>query len=408
MNFSNRISNMDFSPIRKLAPFAKEAEKKGLKVYHLNIGQPDVKTPDTFFQGITNYNEEIVKYSDSQGIDLLIESFMQSLADSNIYFEKDEIMITHGGSEAIQFALMATCDPGDEVLSPEPFYSNYSSFAKVAGAKLVPVETKIENDFHLPSKEEIKSKITDRTKCILISNPCNPTGTVYSYEELKMLGELAKEHDLFLIADEVYRQFIFDNIPYNSCMHLTDILDRVILVDSISKHYSACGARIGLVASKNGELMHQILKLCQARLCVSTIEQFAASNLINTMNSYITDVKMQYKKRRDIMYNKLSNIPGVICSKPKGAFYMLAKLPVDDTDKFAKWLLTDFSYEGATLMFAPGSGFYATEGLGKNEARFSYCTSIEDIENSMVILEKALDEYCNKINKSGKLAIEAE
>lgn len=394
MKFSNRILDMDFSPIRKLAPYAKEAEKRGIKVYHLNIGQPDVKTPDTFFQGVTNFNEEIVKYSDSQGIDMLIDSFVQSLADANIYFDKDELMITHGGSEAIQFAIMATCDPGDEVISPEPFYSNYSSFAKVAGAHIVPVETKIENDFHLPTKEEIEAKITDKTKCILISNPCNPTGTVYSYEELKMLGEIAKKHDLFIISDEVYRQFIFDNVPYNSCMHLTDILDRIILVDSISKHYSACGARIGLVASKNKELMHQILKLCQARLCVSTIEQYAASNLINTMNSYITEVKMQYKKRRDIMYNALSNIPNIICSKPKGAFYMLAKLPVDDAEEFAKWLLTDFSYDNQTVMFAPGSGFYATKGLGKNEARFSYCTSIEDIENSMVILEKALEEYC--------------
>ncbi|MBP2031877.1 aspartate aminotransferase [Clostridium algifaecis] len=393
MNFSNRILGMDFSPIRKLTPYAKEAQNNGIKVYHLNIGQPDVKTPDTFFQGVTNYNEKIVKYSDSQGIDVLIESFIQSLSDSNIYFDKNELMITHGGSEAIQFAIMATCDPGDEVLCPEPFYSNYSSFAKISGARIVPVQTKIENDFHLPDKSEIEEKITDRTKCILISNPCNPTGTVYSYDELKMLGDIAMKHDLFIISDEVYRQFIFDNIPYNSCMHLTNILDRVILIDSISKHYSACGARIGLVASKNKDLMHQILKLCQSRLCVSTIEQFAASNLINTMNSYITEVKMEYKKRRDVMYNKLSNIPGIICSKPKGAFYMLAKLPIDDSDKFAKWLLTDFSYNKETLMFAPGSGFYATPGLGKNEARFSYCTNIEDIENSMIILEKALESY---------------
>lgn len=389
MNFSNRVHNMDFSPIRKLVPLSKAAEDRGIKVYHLNIGQPDVKTPDTFFQGITNYNEKIVKYSDSQGIDTLIDSFIRSLSDSNIYFEKDEIMITHGGSEAIQFAIMATCDPGDEILSPEPFYSNYNSFAKVSGAKIVPFETKIEDNFHLPKKEEIIAKITDKTKCIMLSNPCNPTGTVYSYEEMRMLGEIAKEYNLFIISDEVYRQFIFDNVPYTSSIHLTDILDRVILVDSISKHYSACGARIGLVASKNKDLMHQILKLCQARLCVSTIEQYAAANLINTMGSYITDVKMAYKKRRDIMYSGLSSIPGVICSKPEGAFYILAKLPVDDSDAFAKWLLTDFSYNNETVMFAPASGFYATLGLGKSEARFSYCTSIEDIENSIVILKKA-------------------
>lgn len=387
---------MDFSPIRKLGPYADAAEKKGIKVYHLNIGQPDVKTPDTFFQGITNYNEKIVKYSASQGIDTLIDSFRRSLSDSNIYFDKDEIMITHGGSEAIQFAIMATCDAGDEILTPEPFYSNYNGFAQISDAKIVPFETKIENNFHLPPKEEIVSKITDRTKCILLSNPCNPTGTVYSYEEMKMLGEIAKEYNLFIISDEVYRQFIFGNVPYTSSIHLTDILDRVILVDSISKHYSACGARIGLVASKNKELIHEILKLCQARLCVSTIEQYAAANLINTMGSYITDVKMEYKKRRDIMYDALTSIPGIVCSKPEGAFYILAKLPVDDSDKFAKWLLTDFSYKNETVMFAPASGFYATPGLGKNEARFSYCTSIEDIQNSMVILGKALDEYKEK------------
>lgn len=387
---------MDFSPIRKLGPYADAAEKKGIKVYHLNIGQPDVKTPDTFFQGITNYNEKIVKYSASQGIDTLIDSFRRSLSDSNIYFDKDEIMITHGGSEAIQFAIMATCDAGDEILTPEPFYSNYNGFAQISDAKIVPFETKIENNFHLPPKEEIVSKITDRTKCILLSNPCNPTGTVYSYEEMKMLGEIAKEYNLFIISDEVYRQFIFGNVPYTSSIHLTDILDRVILVDSISKHYSACGARIGLVASKNKELIHEILKLCQARLCVSTIEQYAAANLINTMGSYITDVKMEYKKRRDIMYDALTSIPGIVCSKPEGAFYILAKLPVDDSDKFAKWLLTDFSYKNETVMFAPASGFYATPGLGKNEARFSYCTSIEDIQNSMVILKKALEKYKEK------------
>ncbi|PJI07320.1 MULTISPECIES: pyridoxal phosphate-dependent aminotransferase [Clostridium] len=396
MKFSKRICNMDFSPIRKLGPYADAAEKNGIKVYHLNIGQPDVKTPDTFFQGVTNYNETIVKYSASQGIDTLIDSFIRSLSDSNIYFDKDEIMITHGGSEAIQFAIMATCDAGDEILTPEPFYSNYNGFAQISDAKIVPFETKIENNFHLPPKEEIVSKITDKTKCILLSNPCNPTGTVYSYEEMKMLGEIAKEYDLFIISDEVYRQFIFGNVPYTSSIHLTDILDRVILVDSISKHYSACGARIGLVASKNKELIHEILKLCQARLCVSTIEQYAAANLINTMGSYITDVKMEYKRRRDIMYDGLTSIPGIVCSKPEGAFYILAKLPVDDSDKFAKWLLTDFSYKNETVMFAPASGFYATPGLGKNEARFSYCTSIEDIQNSMVILQKALDEYKEK------------
>ncbi|MDP4143051.1 MAG: pyridoxal phosphate-dependent aminotransferase [Bacillota bacterium] len=395
MKLSNRILEMDFSPIRKLVPLANDAEKRGLKVYRLNIGQPDIVTPDSFFEGITNYNEKIVKYCDSEGVDPLIKSFIKSYKDFNIEFERDEILITQGGSEAILFALMAVCDPGDNVLIPEPFYSNYNSFAKVAGAKVVPFLTKIENGFHLPPKEEIIEKINDRTRCILISNPVNPTGTVYTAEELNMLADIAREYNLFIISDEVYRQFVFDDIQYTSCMHIKDLQDRIILIDSISKHYSACGARIGLVASKNKDLMKQILKLCQSRLCVSTIEQYAAANLINTLESYIKNVRCEYKIRRDVMFDYLNKIPGVVCNKPQGAFYILAKLPVDDTDTFAEWLLKDFSYDNKTVMFAPGAGFYATDGLGKNEIRLSYCTDIEDIKNALVILQKALEVYPN-------------
>ncbi|MCY6959074.1 pyridoxal phosphate-dependent aminotransferase [Clostridium brassicae] len=395
MKISNRVLNMNFSPIRKLVPLADDARARGLKVYSLNIGQPNVVTPDSFFQGVTNYDEKIVKYSDSRGIPDLINSFIEAYKRWNIDLAKEEILITHGGSEAILFALMAICDPGDEVLVPEPFYSNYNSFAKIAGAKIVPFITKIENKFHLPPKEEIISKITDRTKCILFSNPVNPTGTIYTYDELKMLADIAKEYNLYLISDEVYRQFVYDDIQYVSAMYMEDILDRVILVDSISKHYSACGARIGLVASKNKELINQMLKLCQSRLCVSTIEQYAASNLINTLDSYIEDVRSKYNSRRNLMFDYLSKIPGVICDKPCGAFYILAKLPVDDTEEFAKWLLTDYNYEGRTVMIAPGSGFYGTEGLGKNEARFSFCTSVDDIENAMIILTHAIEAYNN-------------
>ena len=393
MNISNRALEMNFSPIRKLIPLADEAAKKGIKVYKLNIGQPNIVTPDSFFEGLHSYKEKIVTYSDSRGIPQLIESFVKSYKMSGINLEKEDILITQGGSEAILFTLMCICNEGDEVLVPEPFYSNYSSFSIFSGARVKPIPTCIENNFHLPSKEELESLITPKTRAIMFSNPVNPTGTVYTADEIKMIGELAIKHDLYIIADEVYRQFVYDDIPYTSIMNFEDLKDRVVLVDSISKHYSACGARIGLIASKNHELMNYILKFCQARLCVSTIEQHAAANLINTMENYIEDVKMKYKSRRDLLYGYLKRIPGVVCSKPEGAFYIFAKLPVDNAEKFAKWLLTDYSYEGKTLLIAPGPGFYQTEGKGEQEVRFSFCTNVDDIENAMIVLRRALEEY---------------
>ena len=393
MKISNRALEMNFSPIRKLIPLADEAAKKGIKVYKLNIGQPNIVTPDSFFEGLHSYKEKIVTYSDSRGIPQLIESFVKSYKMSGINLEKEDILITQGGSEAILFTLMCICNEGDEVLVPEPFYSNYSSFSIFSGAKVKPIPTCIENNFHLPSKEELESLITPKTRAIMFSNPVNPTGTVYTADEIKMIGELAIKHDLYIIADEVYRQFVYDDIPYTSIMNFENLKDRVVLVDSISKHYSACGARIGLIASKNHELMNYILKFCQARLCVSTIEQHAAANLINTMENYIEDVKMKYKSRRDLLYGYLKRIPGVVCSKPEGAFYIFAKLPVDNAEKFAKWLLTDYSYEGKTLLIAPGPGFYQTEGKGEQEVRFSFCTNVDDIENAMIVLRRALEEY---------------
>lgn len=369
MNISNRVLNMQFSPIRKLTPYAEAAKKNGVKVYHLNIGQPDVVTPDTFYAGVKNFNENVLKYANSQGIDSLIDSFIEYYKMWDINFDKDELMITNGGSEAIQFALMAICDVGDEVIIPEPFYTNYNGFSQAAGVNVVPFITKAEEGFHLPAKEVITSKITNKTRAILVSNPGNPTGVVYTYDEIRMLSDIAKEYDIYIIADEVYREFVYDNLKFTSALYMKDILDRVILIDSISKRYSACGARIGLVASKNKELIRQILKLCQSRLCVPTIEQLAAANLINTPESYFEEVKAEYENRRNIMYEGLTKIPGVICEKPTGAFYIMAKLPIDDADDFARWILTDFSHDDKTVMFAPAEGFYATEGLGKDEIR---------------------------------------
>ena len=399
MHISNRAKKMNYSPIRKLIPLADEAKKRGIKVYALNIGQPNVVTPDTFFKGIQEYKDKIVKYSDSRGISKLIENFVENYKKNNIFFNKEDILITQGGSEAIFFTLMAICNEGDNILIPEPFYSNYNSFSKFAGAEIVPIETKLENNFHLPPMKEIEKLINEKTRAILLSNPSNPTGVVYTEDEVRMIGDIAQKHDIYIIADEVYRQFIYDDIPYISFTKIENIRDRVILVDSISKHYSACGARIGLIASKNKELMAEILKFCQARLCVSTIEQHAAANLINTMETYIEDVRQKYKNRRDLLFAYLDGMPEIICSKPKGSFYAFAKLPVDSAEKFAKWLLEDFSYDNQTILIAPGPGFYKTPGKGEQEVRFSFCTNVDDIENGMIVLRRALKAYRKDIMK---------
>lgn len=393
MNLSKRVEAMQFSPIRKLVPFSEEAKKQGKKVYPLNIGQPDIETPQEFFDAIVDFKENVLKYANSQGIDDLIQSFITYYKEWGINFEKNEMMVTNGGSEAILFALMTICDFGDEIIIPEPFYTNYNGFSDVAGVKVVPFITKAEEGFHLPKKEVITEKITNKTRAILISNPGNPTGVVYTYEEIRMLADIAKEYDLFIIADEVYREFVYDNLKYTSALYMEDILDRVILIDSISKRYSACGARIGIIASKNKEFINQTLKLCQSRLCAPTIEQVAAANLINTPKSYFEKVKAEYENRRNILYTALKEIPGVVCEKPTGAFYVVVKLPIENAEHFAKWLLTDYSYDNKTVMVAPAEGFYATEGLGKNEVRISYCLNCEDLSDAMHILKESLVEY---------------
>ena len=393
--FSDRILGMQYSPIRKLVPYIDAAKAEGVKVYELHIGQPDVKTPDTFFEGLHNFKEQIVKYANSAGVIELRESFSQSYAKSGIDILPSEMLITHGGSEAIQITMETICNPGDEVLVPEPYYTNYDSFLKIAGAKLVPIETKIENHYHMTSKAEIEKLITDKTKAIMFSNPSNPTGIVFNDDEVEMIKEIAIKHDLYIITDEVYKQFIYDeDFEYKSFMTIKEVEDRTILVDSISKHYSACGARIGVIASKNKEFIAQALKLCQARLSVSTIEQYASTNLINTLDTYIDNARLEYKVRRDLMYNHLKEMDGVISFKPSSAFYIFAELPVDDVEKFVIWLLTEFRYKNQTLSFAPGSGFYSGENKGLKEARFSFCThNLTEIENGMKVLKKALVEY---------------
>lgn len=384
---------MPASPIRKLVPFAQEAKKRGIKVYHLNIGQPDIKTPELFFEAIRNFDAPVLEYALSQGDLKLIDSFREYYKKWNIDFAQDEIIITNGGSEAIIMSMMAVGDPGDEVLVPEPFYANYNGFACEAGMTVKPITTKAEEGFHLTSKDYIKSLIKPNTKAIMISNPGNPTGAVYTKEELTMLGEIALENDIFLIGDEVYREFVYDGLKFTSLMDIPGIEDRVIICDSISKRYSACGARIGCVCSKNKDFMKTIMKFAQARLCAPTIEMIGAAALVNTAKEYFQEVHHEYQKRRDIVYNALKNIPGVVCEKPMGAFYVVAKLPLDDAEDFAKWMLTDFNINNATTMVAPAAGFYATPGLGKDEVRLAYILKEEDLVAAMDILAKGIEAY---------------
>lgn len=398
MKFSQRIDEMQLSPIRKLVPLAEAAKKQGKKVYHLNIGQPDIETPREFFEAIKNFDEKVLAYAFSQGIPELIDSFIKYYKGFGVSYEKDEILVTNGGSEALTFSLIATCDNDDEVLVPEPFYTNYNSFGKSAGVKIVPITTKAEDGFRLPAKSEIQAKITKRTKAIVLSNPGNPTGAVYSRDQIEMVRDLALENDLYIIADEVYREFVYDGLDYVSFAQLKEIEDRVIITDSISKRYSACGARIGCIASKNKDLMGQIMKLCQGRLCVATIEQVGAAALANVSPDYMKKAFAEYQLRRDVVYGALKQMEGVICEEPKGAFYIIAKLPVKNAEDFVKWMLTDFSLDNATVMMAPAEGFYATEGLGVDEVRLSYVLKREDLEASMRILDAGLKEY-KKLNR---------
>ena len=397
MKFSSRITDMQASPVRKLVPFATEAKARGTKVYHLNIGQPDIKTPEGFFNAVKNYQEEVLEYALSQGIPELIDSMREYYKTYNMDYDKDEILIMNGGSEALLFAMIATCDPGDNMLAPEPFYTNYNGFGDAVNVGIKPITTKAEDGFHLPSKEEIVSRIDEKTRAILLSNPGNPTGVVYTDKEIQMIADIAKENNLWIIADEVYREFVYDGLEYTSFGNVKEIEDRVLIIDSVSKRYSACGARIGSIASKNKDLMAQILKLCQGRLCVPTLEQVGAVELYKTPVSYFKEVNEEYKSRRDVLYKGLMEIPGVICEKPTGAFYVVAKLPIKDAEKFVIWMLKEFNLDGETVMMSPAEGFYATEGLGKDEVRLAYVLNKEDLAKSMQVLKAGLEKYLAEV-----------
>lgn len=399
MRYSERITTMQSSPIRKLAHIASSAKAKGIKIYHLNIGQPDIKTPKVFFEAVKNFNNEVLEYAVSPGLPELIYSLQQYYTTYNMDFESDEILVTNGGSEALLFALMATCDPKDNILVPEPFYSNYNGFSQSINVNITPITTKAEEGFHLPSKEKIQSLITSKTKAILISNPGNPTGTVYTKKELYMISEIAKENDLWIISDEVYREFVYDGLEYTSFGNIKEVEDRVIIIDSVSKIYSACGARIGSIASKDKTLIAEILKLCQGRLCVSTLDQVGSVELYNTPSSYFTEVNNEYKNRRDVLYNELIKVKGVICKKPAGAFYIVAKLPIENAEDFVIWMLTDFNKDGETVMACPAEDFYATPGLGRDEIRLAYVLKEDDLHKAAIILKEGLEKYLELKNK---------
>ena len=392
-HISEKAQIVPASPIRKLVPFAEAAKKAGKTVYHLNIGQPDIQTPDAALVAIHNFDDKVLEYSHSAGIESYRIKLSASYKAQGIPVEVEDILITTGGSEALIFAMLCTCNPGDEVIIPEPFYANYNSFAVTAGVRVVPVTSSIENGFALPAMEEIEAKITPRTKGIVICNPGNPTGYLYSKAELEALAAIVKKHDLFLYADEVYREFCYDGAQPHSVLNLPGLEEHVLMIDSVSKRYSMCGARIGALISKNKEVMAAALKFGQARLSPPTIDQVAAEAALTTPQSYFDEVVDEYVARRNIMVDGLNAIPGVFCPKPKGAFYCVARFPVDDAEKFCQWLLESFSFEGQTVMMAPANGFYSTPGAGKNEARIAYVLNQDSLRKAVDCLRVALEEY---------------
>ena len=390
---SHRGVEMPSSPIRKLTPLANDAKARGVKVYHLNIGQPDLPTPQKALDALQNVGREVLEYSPSQGFLSLREKLVEYYSRYNINLTPDDVIVTSGGSEAVLFAFLACLNPGDEIIVPEPAYANYMAFAVSAGAVIKSVTSTIETGFALPPVEKFEELITERTKAILICNPNNPTGYLYTRAEMQRIRDIVKKHDLYLFSDEVYREFIYTGSPYISACHLDGIEENVVLIDSVSKRYSECGIRIGALVTKNKEVRDAVMKFCQARLSPPLLGQIVAEASIEGTEEYSAEVYEQYVDRRKCLIDGLNKIPGVYSPIPMGAFYTMVRLPVDDAEKFCKWCLTDFDYEGETVMMAPGSGFYATPGMGRDEVRIAYALNIEDLKRSVLILEKALEAY---------------
>ncbi len=399
LTISRKAQILPASPIRKLVPYADAAKKRGVKVYHLNIGQPDIESPKEALDAVKNFNGKVIEYSNSAGNLSYREGLLKYYKGIGIDLDIADLIVTSSGTEAVQFALAVTCDPGDEVIVMEPFYTNYNAFAIQNDIKLVPITTHIKEGFKLPEIEEFEKHITPKTKGILICNPGNPTGTLYTKEAIEKLGEIAKKHGLYIYSDEVYREFCYTDEPHYSCMHIKGLEENVILLDSVSKRYSLCGVRIGAIISKNKEVMKGVLKYAQSRLCSPAYGQIAAEGALATPPEYFAAVKEEYITRRNVLVEGLNKIEGVFSPMPMGAFYTIAELPVDNADKFAQWLLEEFSYEGQTVMVAPAAGFYATPGMGTNQVRAAYVLKVEDLKNAVKCLEEALKVYPGRTNK---------
>ena len=399
-NLSERGFEMPASPIRRLAPLANDAVKRGVKVYRLNIGQPDLPTPPQAFEALRNIDRDVLEYSPSDGLPSLREKLKEYYHRFNIDVETEDIIVTSGGSEAVLFSFMACLDPGDEIIVPEPAYANYMAFAISAGAKIVSIPSTIDKGFALPPIEEFEKLITPRTKGILICNPNNPTGYLYTIKEMMQIRDLVKKYDLFLFSDEVYREFCYTGAPYVSAFHLPGIEENVVLIDSVSKRYNECGIRIGALITKNKTLRANVMKFCQARLSPPLIGQIIAEASVDADREYMLDVYNEYVARRNFLVDGINRIPGCYSPIPMGAFYTVASLPVDDADKFCEWCLKEFSYEGATVFMAPASGFYTTPGAGRNEVRLAYVLNREELGKALIVLEKALEAYNSRDEKA--------
>lgn len=396
MKLSKRVLTMKHSPIRKFYVYANKAKAQGKKIYYLNIGQPDIKTPKAFMEAIRNFDADVLAYAPSEGISELIDAVIGYYKRYNMDFVKDNVLITNGGSEALIFIMTCLLNAGDEVIIPEPYYTNYKTFISMSDGVVKPLTTRAENGYHYANKEDIEAVITPKTKAFVLVNPGNPTGNVLTREEMRMICDLAKKHDFFIIADEVYREFVYDGKEMTSFGQYEDVADRVIIVDSVSKRFSACGARIGSIITKNAELHSNLIKLAQGRLSCSTLDQIGSTALYNLDPSYFNEVKVEYEHRRNVVYDELSKIEGIICEKPSGSFYITCKLPVDNAEDFLIWILENFDDKGETVMFAPAEGFYATPGLGISEMRIAYVLKEADMLRGIELIRLGLEAYKKK------------
>lgn len=405
MKISEKIQKCDLSPMRKFHPYAVKAENAGRKIYHLNIGQPDIKTPEMYFDAVHEFHKPTLAYAPSPGLPVMVKAVQDYYEKIGVGLKEEDILITTGGSEALQILMNVILDPGSEVLVPEPFYPNYNTMITLAGGVIHPIPTTPEEGYRYAKREKIEACINENTRAIMVTNPGNPTGLVLSREEMRVIADVAKAHDLYIIGDEVYREFVYGDEPLASMAQLEDVQKNVVLIDSVSKRFSACGARVGALISKNRDVMSQAMKMAQCRLSVATLDQVASAKLYECGPEYFAVVREEYKKRRDTCHEMIRKIPGVVCAEPQGAFYLMAALPVDDVEKFQIWLLEEFEDKGETVMFAPGGGFYKTNGKGNNEIRIAYVLKQEDLIRAMELLAMGIEAYNKKqaeISGAGK------